>query len=91
MCKGAISLWFGIFADIRRERLRKSKKGVRLNSRVSVRDLKPWPAEYDSTAQSNLRWRSEISYPSWPLCHSNTHITHSVNKQTKQHELERYG
>jgi len=64
MCKEAISLWFGIFADIRRENLRKSKKGVRLNSQSLVRDLKPSPADYDSTAQYNLRRRSEISYPS---------------------------
>jgi hypothetical protein len=41
MCKEAVSLWFGIFADIRRENLRKSKKGVRLNSQSLVRDLKP--------------------------------------------------
>ena len=91
MCKEAISLWLGIFADILRERLRKSKKVVRFNSRSSVRDLKPWPAEYDSTAQPNLRRRPEISYPSWPICHSNMHITYSVSKQTKQHELARYG
>lgn len=41
MCKEAISLLLGIFADIRMEKLRRSKKGVRLNSQSSVRDLKP--------------------------------------------------
>jgi hypothetical protein len=60
----AISLWFGIFVDIRRERLRKSKKGVRLNSQSSVRVLKPKPTEHNSTAQSDLRQHSDISYPS---------------------------